>query len=334
MSEGIFTPPTPLRSIRHYDGQEPLGLESRSRAMIRLGMLDFDTSHAVEFTKRLNRKAVAKDQHVAGAEVVLACPGESKMSPDRIPGYAKEMEALGVPLVEKPTDMIGKVDGVLVESLEGGVHLDRARPFLDAGLPCFIDKPFTCSVADARKIAELSARKKAPVFSSSSLRFAPELVAFNDDPKKGKIIGALSHGPSPYHETRPGDVPRNPGLFHYGIHAVEVLYTIMGPGCARVSCHHEKDADVVVGQWKDGRLATVRGIRAGAAGYGFLAFTEKGIRHVSIGTRYIYRELCKQIVTFFRTKTSPVELATTVEMMAFMEAALRSAGNHGAGERL
>lgn len=302
--------------------------------MIRLGMLDFDTSHAVEFTRRLNRKGIAKDQHVEGAEVVIACPGESKMAPERIAGYKAEMEKLGVPLVEKPTDMIGRVDGVLIESLEGGVHLERARPFLDAGLPCFIDKPFTCGAADARKIVALSAKKKAPVFSSSSLRFAPEVVAFQGDSKKGTVLGVVSYGPAPYHESKPGDVPRNPGLFNYGIHPLEVLYTVMGPGCTRVSCHHEKGVDVVVGQWKDGRLATLRGLRDGAAPYGFLAFTDKGVQHVTIGTRFIYRELCKQIVKFFQTRTPPVDPSTTAEMMAFMEAALKSAGNHGAGEKL
>jgi hypothetical protein len=302
--------------------------------MIRLGMLDFDTSHAVEFTKRLNRKGIAKEQFVEGAEVVVACPGESKMAPERIPGFIKQMEKLGVPLVEKPADMIGKVDGMLIESLDGTVHHERAKPFLEAGLPCFIDKPFTCSVADAKKIAALSARKKAPVFSSSSLRYAPELVAFNDDPKRGKIVSVISYGPAPYHESKPGDVPRNPGLFNYGIHPLEVLYAVMGPGCVRVSCHHEKGADVVVGQWRDGRLATLRGLRDGAKPYGFLAFTDRAVQHVELKTTYIYRELCKQIVKFFETKKPPVEVTTTIEMMAFMESALKSAGNHGAGEKL
>src|SRR5262245_5424219 len=140
--------------------------------MIRLGMLDFDTSHAVEFTKRLNHKGIARDQWVRGATVVIGCPGESKMAPERIAGFKKEMVELGVPLVENSTAMIGQVDGMLIESLEGGVHLERAKPFLQAGLPCFIDKPFACSVADARKIAALSTKHKAPVFSSSSLRYA------------------------------------------------------------------------------------------------------------------------------------------------------------------
>jgi virulence factor len=303
--------------------------------MLKLGMLDFDTSHAIEFTRRLNHKGVAKDQWVDGAQVVVGCAGESKLAPDRIPGYKAEMEKLGVPLVEKPADMIGKVDGMLVESLEGGVHLQRARPFLEAGIPCFIDKPFTCSASDAKKVVALAAKHKTVVFSSSSLRYAPEVVSFDEEGKLGKVLGVLSYGPAHLSDKEnKTDVPRNPGLYHYGIHPLEVLYTIMGPGCSRLNCTSEKDVDVVTGQWKDGRVATLRGIRAGAQAYGFVVFAEKGVKHVTIGTTYIYRELLRQVVKFFTDKKPPVDNAVTVEMMAFMEAALKSAGNHGAGEKV
>jgi virulence factor len=296
--------------------------------MIKLGVLDFDTSHVVEFTKRLNHKDIAEDQWVDGAEVVIGCPGESKIMPERIPEYRKAMEKLGVPLVEKPEEMIGKVDGMLVESQEGTPHLERARPFLEAGIPCYIDKPFTCSFADARKLVELADRHKVPIFSASSLRYAPELVEYVADAKKhGKILGALAYGPASEHE-------RNPGLFHYGIHAVEILYTVMGPGCQRVTCTHEKDVDEVTGQWGDGRVASVRGIRSGKSDYGCLAFTEQGVQSVPIGTKYIYRELLKKIVEMFQTKKPPLDVTVTVEIVGFIEAAWKSAMNHGAGEKV
>jgi hypothetical protein len=299
--------------------------------MIKLGILDFDTSHVIEFTKRLNHKGIDKDQWVDGAEVVIGCPGESKIMPKRIPGYIEEMKKLGVPLVDKPKEMIGKVDGMLIESQEGAPHWERARPFLEAGIPCYIDKPFTCSVADAKKIVDLAAKKKLPVFSSSSLRYAPELVEFVSDPKKhGQIIGALAYGPAPLFEDG-GTL--NPGLYHYGIHAVEILYTLMGPGCQRVTCTHDKGVDVATGQWKDGRVATVRGIRAGKSdNYGCLAFTEQGVQPVPIGTKDIYRELVKKIVKMFTTGKSPLDPAVTVEIMGFIEAANKSGANHGAGE--
>ena len=299
--------------------------------MIRLGVVDFDTSHVVEFAKRLNHQGIDRDQWVDGATIVLGCPGESHVAAERIPGYRREMEKLGVALADRPEALLGKVDGVLVESQEGGAHWERARIFLEAGLPCFVDKPFTCSVADARKIADLAARKGVPVFSASSLRYAPELVEFAAGGKHGKLHGALAYGPAPLYEADPR---RNPGLYHYGIHAVEVLYTLMGPGCERVTCTHEKAADVVTGRWGDGRLASVRGIRAGKADYGFVAFTDQGVRNVACGTRYIYRELLRKIVEMFATKKAPLDVAVTVEIVAFIEAANRSAANHGVGEKV
>ena len=295
--------------------------------MIKLGMLDFDTSHVVEFAKRLLHKGVAEDQWVDGAEIVIACPGESRIMPERIPDYRGKIEKLGIPLVDKPADMIGKVDGMLIESQQGGVHWERARPFLEAGLSCFIDKPFTCSVADAKRLVALADAKKVSIFSSSSLRYAPEVVRFMAEPKNGKILGAVAYGPASLHDL-------NPGLYHYGIHAVEVLYTLMGPGCRRVTCTHERDTDVVTGQWKDGRLATVRGLRSGKGAYGFLAFTEQGVQAVPIGIAYIYRELLKKIVEMFQTKRAPLDISVTVEIIAFIEAALRSGQNHGIGESL
>jgi hypothetical protein len=295
--------------------------------MIKLGMLDFDTSHVVEFARRLNHKGIAEDQWVEGAQIVVACAGESLIMPERIPGFKKEIEQIGIPLVDRPEDMIGKVDGMLIESQEGTVHWRRARPFLEAGLPCFVDKPFTCGVADAKRLAELAERKQVPIFSASALRYALELTKFAVDPKHGRVLGALAYGPASLNE-------RNPGLYHYGIHAVEILYTLMGPGCERVTCTHEKDVDVVTGQWKDGRVAGVRGIRAGKSDYGCLAFTEQGVLPIPIGTRYIYRELLKKVVEMFETKKAPLDIGVSLEIVAFIEAALKSANNHGVGEKV
>jgi len=295
--------------------------------MLRLGILDFDTSHVVEFTKRLNHVGIAQDQWVDGAKIVIGCPGESKIMPERIPGYVAEMKKYGVPLVEKPDEMIGKVDGMLIESQEGTPHYERAKPFLEAGIPCFIDKPFTCSVDHARKIIDLAEQKKVPIFSSSSLRYAPDLVQFTKEEKHGKVLGAMTYGPASEHE-------RNPGLFHYGIHAVEILYTLMGSGCDRVSCVYEKNAEVTTGHWKDGRVASVRGIRSGKADYGAIAFCEKGVQAIPISTGLIYRELLKKIVEMFQTGKSPLDPAVTLEIVGFIESAHKSAMNHGAGEKV
>lgn len=290
--------------------------------MIRIGIVDFDTSHVVEFTKRLNHIDVDEDQWVDGARVVVGCPGSSRIAPQRIPGYVEQMRGYGVPLVERPEEMIGRIDAVMVESLAGDPHLERVRPFLEAGIPAFVDKPFACRLADATEMVRLAEAHGVPIFSSSSLRYAPEVAGYNPPPPEaGPLHGAAVYGPAPLD-------PGNPGLFHYGIHPVEVLYTLMGPGCGWLTCVKEAGGEVVVGHWDGGRIGTVRGIRDGRREYGFTAFCEKRVAHEGVSTRFIYRELLNQVVKMFETGRPPIDPSVTVEIVAFILAALES-GEHG-----
>jgi virulence factor len=298
--------------------------------MIRLGIVDFDSSHSIEFTKRLNHKSITEEQWVEGAQVVLGCALPSAITEQaKVDQYAKTFrEDLGVPLVARPEEMIGKIDGVLIEAVDGSVHLERVRPFLEAGIPAFVDKPFTCSVKDARELIDLAEKKRVPLFSSSSLRYAPEVVNLKGNGHHaGAVVGCDAYSPASTH-------PRNPGLFHYGIHGVETLYAVMGPGCETVWAISEPGVDVVTGRWKDGRVGTMRGTRAGSHSYGFTAFCEKKVVPVTIGTQYIYRELLKQIVRMFQTGKAPLDVRETLEIVAFIEAALHSGREQGAPKPL
>ena len=105
----------------------------------------------------------------------------------------------------------------------------------------------------------------------------------------------------------------------------------MGPGCQRVTCTHEKDVDVATAMGRR-RVATVRGIRSGKADYGCVAFTEKGVYPLALGTKYIYRDLCKQIVDMFTSKKAPLDPAVTVEIVAFIEAASQAQTTTGRGK--
>ena len=64
--------------------------------------MDFDTSHAVEFTKRLNHIGVAEDQWVEGAKVVAGVPGRSEIAPDVIPKNLETLKGYGVEILDDP----------------------------------------------------------------------------------------------------------------------------------------------------------------------------------------------------------------------------------------
>lgn len=286
--------------------------------MFRLGIVDFDSSHSIEFTRRFNHVGLSADQYVDGARVVAGWPGTSEMAPERIEYFAPQVAACGVELVDSPAALLGKIDGVLILSLCGSAHLGRVRPFLEAGVPSFVDKPFACGADDAEEMLRLSARTGTPLFHASALRFAEEVASLKSEASRhGTLQGLMSYGPA-------WRVDANPGLLHYGIHAVEVLYALLGPGCESVVAVHTDVADLVSGRWRDGRLGTVRGGRAGATAYGVLAFCEQGVIRKHVSTVYAYRNLCRTIVDFFTTRIAPVSHAEILEVTQFVLAALES----------
>ncbi|HEX4212420.1 MAG TPA: Gfo/Idh/MocA family oxidoreductase [Candidatus Dormibacteraeota bacterium] len=290
----------------------------------RLGIVDCDTSHTYQFSRRLNHVDIEPEQWVDGATVVAAHVGTSRVTEEsRIAEYVAAIRSAGVKLVDSPRDLIGEVDGVLIESNEGGVHLDRARPFLAAGLPAFIDKPLATSTADARLLLDLAGRAGVPLLSASALRYAPELVALRNDAGLGRIEGADVYAPAKLHD-------RNPGLFHYGVHGVEMLYTLLGPGCAQVTCTFDESGEVVVGRWSDGRLGVVRGLRGRTSGYGLTVYGEEAIVSRQVDASWIYKGLVEAIVGTMLSGKAPVEPAELIEVVAFQEAALQSRNHAGA----
>ncbi|HVC33791.1 MAG TPA: Gfo/Idh/MocA family oxidoreductase [Chloroflexota bacterium] len=288
--------------------------------MLRLGIVDCDTSHVYQFSRRLNHVDIEPDQWVDGAQVVAAYPGTSRVTePGKVDEYLTALRAAQVELVARPQDLLGRVDAVLIESNEGAVHRERATPFIEAGLPVFIDKPLASTSVDARALVELAAKHGVPLFSASSLRFTPEVrQARTDEAALGLLVGADVFSPATLH-------PHNPGLFHYGVHGVEMLYALLGRGCRDVTCVFHEDGEVVTGRWNDGRIGVVRGIRRGARGYGLTAYGERAIRQSTVNLTSLYRDLVAVIVPVLSGAPSPISPEELIEVVAFQEAALASA---------
>ena len=296
--------------------------------MLRLGIVDFDSSHCAEFTRRFNHIGVDRDQFVDGARVVAGWPGTSRMAPERIPGFVREVQECGVEIVDSPEALLSKVDGVMILSLAGDAHLERARPFLEAGIPTYVDKPFACSLRDAAEMIRLAESHSATLFHASALSYSADVLEFQRELKVvGQLHGALSYGPA---KRDPG----NPGLFHYGIHAAAILFALMGSGCDSVTNTWSDGTEVVTGRWADGRIGTLRGNRAGSTAYGFVAFCEQGVIARSVSSRYAYRNLCTKIVESIEKREPAQPVAAAFEMTRFMIAAGESERRGGESVRL
>lgn len=287
----------------------------------RVGIIGLDTSHSIAFTQMLNVDDTAGK--FGGYKIVAAYPKGSldiESSVSRIPGYVEKVKGMGVEIVDSIDDLLKKVDVVFLETNDGRRHLEQAIPVLKAGKTMFIDKPISASLADGITIFELAKHYKAPVFSSSTLRFMSSAQEVAKG-KIGKVLGADTYSPCALEKT-------HPDIFWYGIHGVEILYTVMGTGCKEVIRVHTAGTDMVVGTWQDGRIGSFRGTRTGEHNYGGIAYGEKG--DLVLGPIQGYEPLLGEIIKFFETGRPPVPPEETLEMLAFMEAADESKRRKGA----
>src|SRR6266567_3709786 len=288
---------------------------------LRAGMIGLDTSHVPAFAKIFNNPKATGD--LAGIRIVAGYPGGTAIpaSRDRVKGFTEQLRGMGIEIVDSIPKLLEKVDVVLLESVDGRIHLQEAIPVLKAGKPLWIDKPVAGSLADAIVIYGLAKKHGVPCFSSSSVRFSPGIQELLKNEQLGMIAGAVTWGSCSYQEG-------TPDMFFYGIHGIEPLYALMGTGCESVTRIQTEDTDVVSGVWKDGRVGTYRGIRKNRADFGAVAFGSKAI--VQSGREGGYEELCQEIGRFFKTGKVPVQPEETIEIFAFMEAADESKRQGGA----
>jgi hypothetical protein len=300
-------------------------LPASAAETLRLGIVGTDTSHATAFTQILNDES--SPDHVPGGQVVAAYKGGSadiESSASRVDKFADELRTKWkVRFFTTIPEMCRNVDAVLLESVDGRVHLAQARAVIAAHKPLFIDKPLASTLEDAREIARLATAAGVPWFSASSLRFGEiaETMKFAD------ATGVETWGPGPLEPHHQLD------LSWYAIHPIELLYSLMGPGCEEVSRTFSPDADVIVGRWKDGRIGTVRALRP-YSDYGAVVFRPKQIVESPSRPSDSYRPLLVEVMKFLETGQPPVPNRETLEIFAFMDAAQRSKDEGGRPMRL
>jgi predicted dehydrogenase len=289
-----------------------------AEAVIRLGMIGLDTSHVIAFTTYLH-----DPKNATGCRVVAAFPGGSPDFPasaTRVEAFTRQMrERFGVEMVNSIEELCAKVDGVLLESVDGRPHLDQAKRVIAAKKPLFVDKPVANDLAGVIEIFRLAKENNVPCWSSSSLRYGKGIIDARANEQLGTVVGCDIFGSSSWTQ-------HHPDLYLYGIRAVEPLFTIMGPGCEQVRRVKTGGADLVIGVWKGGRVGTFRDLRGGKSPATAVIYGTKGS---ALGQSAGYGPLLVEIVKFFKTGKPPVSAEETIEIYAFMSAADESKARGG-----
>lgn len=178
--------------------------------MFRVGIIGSENSHAMAFSEIFNLNN--KDQYPDIQ--VVAIYGEDKAASEAV------RDKCGVEIMT-PEEMLGKVDAIMVTSRDGALHAGYAKPFIEAGIPAFVDKPLTRDVEEASALMRLAKEKGVPIVGGSSLKYPEDLAALKEVVKKGEVRGADLAAPVSL-------VNDYGGFFFYASHLVEMTMAIFG----------------------------------------------------------------------------------------------------------
>jgi len=276
---------------------------------MKIGIVGAENSHTAAVARTLN---VDK---ACGSARVVAVWGETRRFAE------KAAEEGRIPqIVKRPEEMIGMIDGVMVDHRHPKFHMAAVRPFIEAGIPAFVDKPFSYGVAEGWKLLQLARKKGVPVTSYSAL---PEQAAFKGDLRKqvrsaGKIMSIFSTGACDL-KSKYG------GVFFYGIHQVDLILKAFGPGIGAVEVIRADRGNpnaVAVMTYRDGGpIVAMECIAAGRQQFAVKAVGDKGAVHfVHQYDPNPYLQGTRKFLRMFRTGKEPHTAAEILEPIAVLEA--------------
>jgi virulence factor len=286
--------------------------------MITIGMIGADSTHTEAYTKLVNLPGAP---FYGRAQVVKLWGEDQAQAREKASQYQ-------IPLVTTaPDDAISGVDLVMICNRYGDDHTAPARLAIAAGLPTFVDKPFANDFEDVQALAVLAAENGTPLMSCSAVRYAVEVMAVQPRLAKfGPLNLAVTSGPAA------GDFP-NPRARHpffYGIHPVELLHTLLGPGAEAVSTQRSARCDVGLVHYADGRQGVINLLQKSPSLYHGAVYGENGWAEIDIRNwDQFYVGTLDHAITMTETKTPPYPIDWAVEVMAILTALLRSAESGG-----
>ena len=284
--------------------------------MINIGIIGSDNSHALAFAKLANIDRVLGDR----CRVVGIWGAEA----ERTQEVAHEGGIQTI--VAKPVELLDTVDLAVVVDRHGDLHTGHALPFLERGIPVYVDKPFAIALDDCRRMLAAAQRSGAAVASFSALRYAPatNLVAAEIE-QIGEIKAAHFAGPCDFESSYGGP-------FFYATHVAEVSLRLVGEDIVTVSAKRHGKSVVVTVRWESGAIGTYSLL--GDAAYHFHAtlFGSKGmIASELLGGDSAYAEALDRMVQMAETGNQPLTADQLLLPIAIIHAIQSSLANQGAG---
>jgi predicted dehydrogenase len=273
--------------------------------MIRIGLVDLDTSHPKVFTKILNSMPDVKVMALwDGRDVWPEGYDERFARENDIPHVCKRLK-----------DMLEHVDAAMIHGANWDKHVDKAYPFLEAKKPVLIDKPVVGKVRDIYALLELQATHRTPMYGGSALRFAQEVAIFRSEAAGfGQIVSAVATGP--------GD------FFSYGIHTTEMAQGVLGTGANYVEYIGENKTSIISVTYHNGFVLLLQ-LQQPYHEWTLNLYTTSGLHAMKVDAARLYEPFLHHFVEMIKGNPIPFTMEAPLEAVKIHIAAKLSRQHGG-----
>ncbi|HBC89513.1 MAG TPA: hypothetical protein DCZ94_21460 [Lentisphaeria bacterium] len=283
---------------------------------INVALIGLDTSHTVEFAKRIQAADCPADQKITGLRA-SACLRFSTpfQNEDGLNVRQKQLEAWGIRVTTDFDDAVKECDAIMIEINDPSHHLEYFKKCVALEKPIFLDKPLADNIENGLEIVRLAKENKVNAISASPLRFDANLIKTCSEmpkPAQVNVYGPLG---------RPA--PTGSSIVWYGVHAFEMLEKAIGKGASCITVRVDGSGAVAIVDYPDKRRGIVE-LTKGVYIYGGTLRDSKAAISYSVEAGKFYTGLMKDVEKFFRTGEASFTLEDAVEVMAMLDAADRS----------
>ena len=306
----LAAPLAGMRGRAHAATAQPSGISTPQGRELRIGMIELDTSHSDTLARVI--------AGVEGAQLAAALNRGLVYGAQRTEKFMKEYRVKH--LCETVEQMVPLVDVALVVGCNWESHLPDAEPFIAAGKPVFIDKPCVGTQADARRLLELQLKYKTPVFGGSIYRYSENLQEFKksyqsrSDKVALTVYGKInSHSRNDMHD-----------LIYYGIHGVEAMQEVVGPGATAVNYLDFYRKEHIIHVKYEDRPPVVLMLGYALKGPQLMLLADRGIEQLIPSTDNGYRKMLAAMAESLRTGRADRPISEQVEACRILIAAKKS----------
>ncbi len=273
--------------------------------MYRVGIIGSENFHATEFTNIFNNSDKYPEIKVVG------------IAGDYPESNQKINQAYGVKIYENYLDMLGEVDAVMVTARDGKYHAKFAKPFIEAGIPVFIDKPLTVDGKEAKELLTLAKNNNVLVLGGSSLKYIYDVLMLKNvaDNNKEKITCASLVAPLNMNNEYSG-------FYFYSAHLAEMCLKIFGYNPIEVTARRNKDSVMAIVKYEGFNVCLQFGQMCGHYQGQIIYDTVLYSRNIDISI--CYKHECDAFYQMLKTGEMPSTYTELAKAVYFLNAIYQS----------